>query len=147
MTDTMLSALEPDEKILAEWHADKAIYWRDNGILAVAGALGVGVVLALLGNPHILIGAAGGAAAVIARAAFLASEVLGVRWLLTDRRLIGPGVLSIRLRDIEIVRRLLGDVQVITKGGHKHLLRYLPGGEGVIAAITAARDARHKALQ
>jgi len=77
------------------------------------------------------------------RAVYLASEALANRWWLTDRRLILPdGKRAVMLLEVTTVRRLMGDVQLITRAGDKHLLRHVADPAGVVAAITAARDRR-----
>ncbi|MCB1400268.1 MAG: hypothetical protein KDJ82_10575, partial [Rhodobacteraceae bacterium] len=63
-------------------------------------------------------------------------------WQLTDRRLIGPQGRQVMLLEIETVRRLFGDVQIITRGGAKHLIKHLADGEAVVTRITAAKAAR-----
>jgi len=42
------------------------------------------------------------------------------------------------------VRRLMGDVQIVTKAGDKHLIKHLADGAAVMAAIEAARAKRAK---
>ncbi|MCW1404248.1 hypothetical protein OKA06_18780 [Novosphingobium sp. MW5] len=66
-----------------------------------------------------------------------------MRWLLTDRRLIlAGGVSSVTLLEIDKARPLLGDVQLITRSGDKHLLKFLADETEVITKIINARDAR-----
>ena len=135
--------LDKGEKLVREIAADRGRYWRDHGVMAVAGMAGVGGVLWLIGNPHVAIGALGAVGAVAVRAAYLASEALSNRWWLTDRRLILPdGKGAVMLLEVVTVRRLMGDVQLITKAGDKHLLRHVADPEGVVAAISDARDRR-----
>ena len=134
--------LDPDERVQAEWMPDRGIYWRDNALLAGAGAVAICVMLLVLGNPFVAIGTAGAAAAVLVRAAWLASESLAARWQMTDRRLIGPGGRMVMLLEVEAVRNILGDVQVVKKAGDKHLIKHVPQASEVVGAITAARDLR-----
>lgn len=135
--------LESGEKTLVELRADKGRYWRDHGIMAVALMALAGAVLWAIGSPYPAIGSLGAILAVAVRAAYLASETLGLVWVLTDRRLILPdGQRSVMLLEIDKVRPLLGDVQVITRSGDKHLMKHLDDPQGVIARIFEARDKR-----
>ena len=133
--------LDPGERVLATFTADARRFYGDTAALAGVAALGVGVVLALIGNPHVLIGGLGAAAAVVVRAVFLASESLAARWTLTPRRLIGPGGRVVPLGAVATVRRLMGDVQVITRGGDKHLIRHQRDAAATVAAILRAAEA------
>ena len=132
---------EPGEALLAEFRADRVVYWRGHLIMAVLGGALAGLVLMAMDNGTPWVGPVGAALAVAVRGAYLASEVLGLRWQLTDRRLVLPGGRAFRLRDIVTVRKFLGDVQVITRQGDKHLIKYQPDAAGVIAAIDRARAA------
>ena len=131
--------LEPGERALATFSADARRFYGDTAALAGVAALGVGVVLALIGNPHVLIGGLGALAAVVVRAVFMASDSLAARWTLTPRRLIGPGGRVVPLAEVATVRRLMGDVQVITRGGDKHLIRHQRDAAATVARIDAAR--------
>ncbi len=136
--------LAQGEKMLREIRPDRGRYWRDNAILALVGMAGVGVVLVLIGSPHAAIGALGAPLAIGARAAYLASESLAARWWLTSQRVLLPGARSVGLLEIETVRKLLGDVQIVTRSGDKHLLRHIAEPETLVADITAARGKRQK---
>ena len=136
--------LDPGEAVLVTFTPGRATFWRDTAYLAFAGAAGIGVMMVVLQNPHVVVGVLGAAAAVVGRALYLASDSLAARWQMTDRRLIGPGGRMVMLLEIETVRRLMGDVQVVTKAGDKHLLKHMADGPGVVAAILAARDKRRK---
>lgn len=136
--------LAQGEKMLREIAPDRARYWRDTAILALVGMAAVGVVLLLIGSPHAAIGALGAPLAVGARAAYLASETLGTRWWLTSQRLLLPGGRAVGLREVETVRRLLGDVQIVTRAGDKHLMKHIANPEALVADITAARARRRK---
>jgi hypothetical protein len=130
--------LEPGERVLATFTAHARRFYADTAALAGVAALGVGIVLALIGNPHVLIGGLGAAAAVVVRAVFMASESLAARWTLTPRRLIGPGGRVVPLAQIAAVRRLMGDVQIVTRGGDKHLIRHQRDAAATVAAIDRA---------
>jgi hypothetical protein len=140
----MTAELEKGEKRLREIASDRGRYWRDHGILAVVGMLGVGGVLLAIGSPHAAIGALGAPLAIGVRAAYLASEQLGHRWVLTDRRILMPGGRSVGLMELATVRRLLGDVQLITRTGDKFLLRHIAAPAALVAEIEAARAKRAK---
>lgn len=136
--------LEHGEKLLREIASDRGRYWRDHGVLALIGMVAVGGVLLALGNPHAAIGALGAPLAIGARAAYLASEQLGNRWWLTTRRLRLPGGGAVGLMEIATARRLLGDVQIITRSGDKYLIRHIADPAALVAEIEAARDKRAK---
>ena len=137
-----LPDLEPGERLLSTLHPDRGRYWRDHGIMALAGMALAGAVLWWLGSENVAIGALGAVLALAVRGAYLASETLAARWHLTDRRLILPGGRGVWLAEIETARRLLGDLQIITRTGDKHLLRHMADAPAAAAAILAARDKR-----
>ena len=136
--------LEQGEKLLREIASDRGRYWRDHGVLALLGMVAVGGVLLAMGNPHAAIGALGAPLAIGARAAYLASEQLGNRWWLTSQRLWLPGGRAVGLMEIATARKLLGDVQIITRAGDKHLIRHIADPSALVAKIEAARDKRAK---
>ena len=51
----------------------------------------------------------------------------------------------IRDRQIKTLRRLMGDVQVVSNDGSKHLIKHLADGQAVIDAIEAAKSTRAQA--
>ncbi len=137
--------LEPGETVLTTFAPDRGRYWRDHGIMAVVLMALAAVFLWAIGSPYPAIGSLGAILAVTARAVYLASETLAMRWVLTDRRLILPGgQRAAMLLEIETARPLLGDVQIITRSGDKHLMKHLADAAGVIAQITGARDKRSR---
>lgn len=137
--------LEPGETPVAEFRPDRGKYWRDHGLMAVGLMALAGGALWLMDNPYPAIGSLGAILAVGARAAYLASETLGQRWILTDRRLILPGgQRAVALSDLETVRPFLGDVQVITRSGDKHLLKHMANSAETVGKIVSARDRRAK---
>src|SRR5690554_5943162 len=142
-----LATLEKGEKILRVVASDRARYWRDTITMGLVLAVLVGVVLWLMGNQYALIGVAGALAAAAARGVYLASEQLSFRWRLTDRRLIMPSGGSVMLLEMETIRRVFGDVQIITRGGDKHLVKHVADAPELVAAITGARDKRRKAAR
>ncbi|MEM8581778.1 MAG: hypothetical protein AAGF50_11340 [Pseudomonadota bacterium] len=104
---------------------------------ALAMAIGMGVLWAM-GNPHAWTGAVGGLAAIALRAWYLSSEELAVEWVLTEKRLEGPGWRKMDLDQIKTVRTLGGAVQVITTTGDKHLIKYLDDVETTRTEIETA---------
>lgn len=131
------------ETLLAEWRADPATYWRGHAIMAVIGGIIAGVALLASQNPSPWVGPIAAAAAMGIRGSYLASEALALNWRLTDRRLLGPGGRTISLPQIARARPFLGDVQIITRSGDKHLMKYMADTKPVIAAIDAARNGHH----
>ncbi|WP_114965752.1 hypothetical protein [Alkalilacustris brevis] len=145
MADDIAPELEKGEKLRREIRSDKRIFWRDHLWMALIGMALVALVLWLMDNAFILIGTFGAGAAVAVRALYLASEALASRWWLTDRRVILPdGKRAVMLLEIETVRRLFGDVQIVTRAGDKYLIKHLADGDALVAEITAARDRRRK---
>lgn len=132
-------APDPGEAVLAEFRADRAAYWRSHLILAVAGGAAAGLVLVAMGNGDPWVGPVAALLAVGARAAYLASEALSDRWVLTERRLLGPGGQVVPLSALTQVRPFFGAVQLVTRGGDKHLLKYLADAQSVVSRIDRAR--------
>ena len=133
---------EPGEVQLAEFRADRAAYIRGHLVMAVVLGAVAGVALVATGNPAPWAGPVGAVLAIGIRGWYLASEVFGMRWQLTDRRIVIPGGRAFRLTDLVTVRAFLGDVQLITRGGDKHLIKYQPDAAATIAAIDKARGLR-----
>ncbi|MDD7972386.1 hypothetical protein [Roseinatronobacter alkalisoli] len=133
---------EPGEKKLRDIRSDKTTYWRDHGVMAVLGMGVVGMVLAFIGSEHVAIGSLGAVLALAVRGVWLYSEQMKFCWTLTNMRLIGPGGRQVYLLELEKVRRLFGDIQIITRSGDKHLIKHVAGAEAIMAAIEAARDKR-----
>lgn len=137
--------LEPGEKVLARLQADKGRYWRDHAMLAVVGMAGVGAFLWLIGSEHVAIGSLGAILALAVRGAYLYREQTGMIWHLTDRRLILPdGKRSVMVMEIDTVRRLLGDMQIITRSGDKYLIKHLADTPAAVARIEDAKARRAK---
>lgn len=137
--------LERGETLIRTIRSDRGRYLRDHGIMAVLGMAVVGGVLLAIGNQHVAIGALGAVLAIAARGAYLMSEQLGQHWWLTTRRVVLPGARTVHLAELEAVRKILGDVQLVTKGGDKHLIKHVAAPDALIAEILAARDKRLKA--
>lgn len=131
--------LDPGEAVIAQFHADRATYWRENAWLAaIAMAAGMAILWAL-GNEHVWTGAVGGLLAIAVRALYLSSDETKMRWDLTDRRILGPGPRVIALENITQVNTIFSAVQVVTVTGDKHLLRYQSDAKATKARIDAAR--------
>lgn len=136
---TPTTPLLPDETVRQSFHPDRATYYRDHAWMA-AGAMALGmIVLWAMGNAHVWTGAVGGLAAVAIRAFYVASDELGARWDLTNLRLLGPQTRAIRLGEIKELRTLGSAVQVVTRSGDKHLLKYQADRDATRDAIETAR--------
>ncbi|MGY6549992.1 MAG: hypothetical protein ACXIU7_13465 [Roseinatronobacter sp.] len=135
---------EKGERILREIRADRGTFWRDHAVMALAGMVVAGVVLALIGSDHVAIGSLGAVLALGVRGAWLYSEQMTFRWVLSDRRLVGPAGREAFLLELETVRRLFGDIQIITRAGDKHLIKHVADAPAVVAEIEAARAKRAK---
>lgn len=143
LADTVFE-LEKGEKHLRDIRADRATFIRDHAVMAVLGMGLVGMVLAIVGSDHVLIGSLGAVLALIVRGLWLYSEQMKFRWVLSNMRLVGPGGRQVYLLELEKVRRLVGDIQLITKSGDKHLIKHIADADSVVAEIEAARAKRAK---
>ncbi|TVS04017.1 MAG: hypothetical protein EA407_04955 [Rhodobacteraceae bacterium] len=141
--DTVVN-LEHGEKRLRDIRTDRATYIRDHAVMAVLGMGLVGMVLAIIGSDHVLIGSFGAVLALTARGLWLYSEQMKFQWVLTNARMIGPGGRQAYLLELKTVRRLFGDIQLVTKGGDKHLIKHVADAEAVVAEIEGAREKRAK---
>ncbi|OOY29854.1 hypothetical protein BMI90_02600 [Thioclava sp. L04-15] len=122
---------------------DQKRYWTDHAVLAVIGAVIVSAVLFWLGKGNqVTIAAFAIVLGMALRGLYFRSEAFARRWQLTDRRLIGPQGKQVMLLEIDAVRSLMGDVQVVTKGGDKHLIRHLADAAPVVREIESAQAAR-----
>ena len=118
--------------------ADKGAYIRTNAWLAAMAMAGAMGVLWLIGNPYIWTGAPAGLAAIGLRAWYLASEELAASWEMTETMLTGPGPRKVALNQIEAVNTMGSFVQIVTKGGDKHLIKYQADPNKTKAAIERA---------
>ena len=117
---------------------DKGAYIRTNAWLAAFAMAAAMVVLWLIGNPYIWTGAPAGLAAIGLRAWYLASEELVANWEMTETTLIGPGSRKVALNQIQAVNTMGSYVQVVTKSGDKHLIKYQADPAATKAAIERA---------
>lgn len=130
--------LAQGETVLAEFRADRGVYWRSHLIMAAALGLVAALFLFWQGNPYPVAGPVGAILAIGARAAYLSSEALTDLWRLTDRRLLGPGGRSIPLAQIMAAHPFFGAVQVVTASGDKHLMKYLSDPASVAQRLLSA---------
>lgn len=114
---------------------DKASYIRTNTWLAAFAMAGAMVVLWLIGNPYVWTGAPAGLAAVGIRAWYLASEELTATWEMTGTTLSGPGPRKVAVNQIQSVNIMGSFVQIVTKSGDKHLIKYQANPAATKAAI------------
>lgn len=135
---TPSTPLEEGETLITSFQADRMTYIRDHAWMAVLAMGGGMAILWAIGNPHVWTGAVGGLAAIVIRGWYVASDELAARWDLTDRRLLGPQTRAISLDQIELVRGLGSAVQVVSKGGDKHLIKYLADKAAVMDRIRRA---------
>lgn len=124
---------------MTQFTADRSAYIRNHAWLAALGMAGAMAILWLMGSPHIWTGALAGLAAIVIRGWYLASEELNVVWQIDGTHLTGPAERSIPLSQIEAVRSMGSFVQVITRSGDKHLIKYQADPAATIAAIERAR--------
>ncbi|MBO6883608.1 MAG: hypothetical protein JJ869_08510 [Marivita sp.] len=125
---------------MIEFKPDMATYIRAHAVMtAFAMAAGM-LILWVLDNPHIWTGAVGGLAAVALRGWYMADEIMDEVWTMTSSSLTGPYERKARLEDIVKLRTIAGSVQVITRSGDKHLIKYQPDPQAVIEQINAARQ-------
>lgn len=125
MSETRLT---PDAGAYLRSHAWMAAF-------AMAAAMGA---LWATGSPHIWTGAVGGLAAITFRALYARKEELAATWVLGADALTGPTGHRIATTNIASVKALGSYVQVITKDGHKHLIKYQADPAATIAAIERA---------
>lgn len=134
--------LERDEKVLARFTGDRLVYWKSHLVMAVVLGTCAGLFLLWQGNPFPVAGPVGALLAIFARAAYLVSEALGEGWTLTERRLIGPGGRIVPLSSLAAARPFLGAVQLVTRSGDKHLIKYLADPAATVSQILAAAGHR-----
>ncbi len=125
---------------MTRFPADRSAYLRTHAWLAALGMGGAMAALWLLGNPHVWTGAVAGLAAVALRGWYLASEELTAVWEIKGTALVGPGGRTIPLAQIDAVRSIGSFVQVITRSGDKHLIKYQADPAATIVAIERARS-------
>jgi hypothetical protein len=123
---------------MTRFPADRTAYIRSHTWLAALGMGGAMAVLWIMGNPYIWTGAPAGLAAIAIRGWYLASEELSAVWSIQDGALIGPGPRTIQLSQIEAVKTIGSFVQIITRSGDKHLIKYQADPAATKSAIERA---------
>lgn len=118
---------------------DRATYIRTHWTMAAIAMAGGMAILWALGNPHVWTGAVGGLLAVALRGWFLMDEALSEVWTMDGTGLTGPGGRHVALSDIDKVKAIGSAVQVITRDGHKNLLKFQRDPQATVTAIDAAR--------
>ncbi|MCC1494210.1 hypothetical protein J1C49_16445 [Cognatishimia sp. F0-27] len=121
-----------------EFRPDRTTYIRSHATMAAIAMAGGMLILWLAGNPYVWTGAIGGLAAVIVRGWYLLDEEMGHVWQLKDGTLHGPAGRLVPLDQVERLRRLGSAVQIVTRSGDKHLIKFQPDPQATIARITAA---------
>ncbi|WP_435660198.1 hypothetical protein [Leisingera caerulea] len=122
-----------------EFKPDRGAYIRAHAWMAAIGMGGAMAVLWIMGSPHIWTGAIGGLAAIALRGWYMASEELAVVWTLTREALSGPAGRSVQVTQIEAVKTMGSYVQVVTKDGDKHLIKYQADPAVTLNAIERAK--------
>lgn len=123
---------------MTEFTADRSAYVRSHTWMAAAAMGGAMLVLWLIGNPYVWTGAPAGLAAIVLRGWYLASEELGFVWSIDGNDLAGPGPRRIALDSIAQVNTMGSYVQIVTKTGDKHLIKYQADPAATKAAIERA---------
>lgn len=117
--------------------ADRRAYLRSHAWLAAIAMGGTMLVLWLIGNPYVWTGAPAGLAAIALRGWYLASEELATVWEIRGGALIS-GDRRVALSDIQAVNTLGSFVQIVTRGGDKHLIKYQSNPAATKAEIERA---------
>jgi hypothetical protein len=123
---------------MTEFPADRSAYIRSHTWMAAAAMGGAMLMLWLIGNPYVWTGAPAGLAAIVLRGWYLASEELGYVWAIEGDDLVGPGPRRLALSNIEKVNMMGSYVQIVTKTGDKHLIKYQADPATTKAAIERA---------
>ncbi|MBY6139814.1 hypothetical protein KUV26_10245 [Leisingera daeponensis] len=122
-----------------EIRPDRGAYVRAHAWMAAIGMGGAMAVLWIIDSPHIWTGAIGGLAAIGLRGWYMASEELAAVWILTRESFSGPAGRSVPVTQIEAVKTMGSYVQVVTKGGDKHLIKYQADPAATLNAIERAK--------
>ena len=123
---------------MTRFTADRAAYIRSHTWLAALGMGGAMAILWIVGNPYVWTGAPAGLAAIAIRGWYLASEELSAEWNIQNGALTGPGPRTIQLSQIKAVKTIGSFVQIITKSGDKHLIKYQADPAAAKTAIERA---------
>lgn len=112
------------DTVIAVFRPDRAQYWRDQAWMAAAAMAGGMAVLWATGSAHVWTGAVGGLLAIALRSWYLASEELAHEWRLSSVMLQGPNGRMVTVGEIVSIRGMGSAVQIVTKLGDKHLIKY-----------------------
>lgn len=130
------------ETPIAEFRPDPGKYWSSHGVMALVGGVAAGLILMAAGNPDPWVGPVAAVLAIGIRAFYLRSEVLAEVWVLTDRRLTGPGGRVVPLSALKDARPFLGAVVLVSRAGDKHQIKYQADPAAVRARILAVQSGR-----
>ncbi|MFW2540994.1 hypothetical protein ACN2XU_00025 [Primorskyibacter sp. 2E107] len=122
-----------------EFLPDRRTYIQSHATLAALAMGGGMAILWLAGNPHVWTGAIGGLAAVALRGWYLIDEALAEVWTMDETTLHGPNGRIVPLAQIAKLRTLGSAVQIITRSGDKHLIKFQSAPKAVTARIESAR--------
>ena len=121
---------------------DRRTWVRGQIRLTLLAMIGAMLVLKLMGDPNIWVGAIAGMAAIALRSWYLASEELAAVWEIEGDTLNGPLERHVKLDQIKKIRTLGSFVQIITKTGDKHLIKHQVNPAATRAAIQQAMAAQ-----
>lgn len=110
-------------------------YLRAHAWMAAFAMAAAMAALWVMDSPHVWTGAAGGLGAIAIRGFYARKEELAATWVLGADALTGPTGHRIATANIASVKALGSYVQVITKDGHKHLIKYQADPARVIAEL------------
>ena len=122
-----------------EFNPSRNAYINAHAWMAAIAMVAGMVILWAMGNPHVWTGAIGGLAAIVLRGWYMMSEELVVVWRNEDGVLTGPAERRVPLNQIEVVKTMGSYVQVITKGGDKHLIKYQASPSFTASTVEGAR--------
>ena len=122
-----------------EFNPSRNAYITAHAWMAAIAMVAGMVILWAMGNPHVWTSAIGGLAAIVLRGWYMMSEELAVVWRIEDGVLTGPAERRVPLNQIEAVKTMGSYVQVITKGGDKHLIKYQASPSFTASTIEGAR--------
>lgn len=124
---------------MIEFNPNRNAYITAHAWMAAIAMVAGMVILWAMGNPHVWTGAIGGLAAIVLRGWYMMSEELAVVWRIENGVLTGPAERRVPLNQIEAVKTMGSYVQVITKGGDKHLIKYQASPSFTASTIEGAR--------
>lgn len=126
--------------LVARFPPARRTYIREHVMLAALGSVLVTAFLAVTGNPHLWVGPVAAVLAIALRGIYAMSEQLGMVWELTEHSLIAPDKSKLPLSTVANARAIFSAVQIITRSGEKHLIKYQPAPAEAAALILRTRD-------